>query len=121
MSAAAAVLAAVLAVGWCAPARAEWLYREAPIMGTRCDVELWSDDRAKGEAAIERVFDLFRQFDARMSTFKPASEVSFVNANASHMPVRISAELYDLTATALRYSEITHGAFDITYPSVGHL
>ncbi len=113
--------AAALAAGWCAPARAEWIYRQAPIMGTRCDVELWTDDRAKGEAAIERVFELFRQFDARMSTFKPASEVSFVNANASHMPVHISAELYDLTATALRYSEITHGAFDITYASVGYL
>ena len=90
-------------------------------MGTRCDVELWTDDRAKGEAAIERVFDLFRQFDARMSTFKPTSEVSYVNTHATAAPVHVSAELYDLTATALEYSKLTHGAFDITYASVGHL
>jgi len=116
-----AAAAAAIASCWCAPARAEWIYREAPIMGTRCDVELWTDDHAKGEAAIERVFELFRQFDERMSTFKPTSEVSYVNAHASRGPVHVSAELYDLTATALEYSEITHGAFDVTYASVGHL
>lgn len=110
-----------LTAAFSGPARAEWIYREAPIMGTRCDVELWTDDRAKGEAAIDRVFDLFRRFDARMSTFKPDSEVSYVNAHASAGPVHISAELYDLISTALRYSDITHGAFDITYASVGYL
>lgn len=117
---AAAALAAAAAVGHPAPAHAEWIYREAAIMGTRCDVELWADDRAKADAAIEQVFDLFRQFDARMSTFKPDSEVSYVNAHASHGPVHISAELYELISIALEYSKITHGAFDITYASVGH-
>ena len=115
-----AAAAAIAACG-CAPARAEWIYREAPIMGTRCDVELWTDDHAKGEAAIDRVFELFRQFDERMSTFKPTSEVSYVNAHASQQPVHVSAELYDLTSTAIEYSKITHGAFDITYASVGYL
>jgi FAD:protein FMN transferase len=67
------------------------------------------------------VFELFRQFDERMSTFKPTSEVSYVNTHASQGPVHVSPELYDLTATALEYSEITHGAFDITYASVGYL
>jgi len=118
---AALATAAAIAACWCAPARAEWIYREAPIMGTRCEVELWADDHAKGEVAIDRVFDLFRRFDARRSTFKPTSEVSYVNTHASQAPVRVSAELYDLTKTALEYSVITHGAFDITYASVGYL
>ncbi len=109
------------AAGSLSSARAEWIYREAPIMGTRCDVELWTDDHAKGEAAIDHVFAEFQQFDARMSTFKPDSEVSYVNAHASEHPVKVSAELYDLTATALEYSKITHGTFDITYASVGYL
>ena len=42
MGRAALLLAALLT----APvAQAEWLYREAAIMGTRCTVELWSADR----------------------------------------------------------------------------
>jgi thiamine biosynthesis lipoprotein len=35
--------------------------------------------------------------------------------------VVISQELFDLLQTSLEYSRITHGAFDITYASVGYL
>ena len=104
-----------------APLRAEWIYREAPIMGTRCDVQLWSEDRAKGEAAIEKVFAELRRIDAAMSTYKPESEVSMVNATASEHPVRITQELYDLIQTSLEYSKLTRGTFDVTYASVGYL
>ena len=112
-----ALLAAAVAV----PAHAEWLQREQAIMGTRCVVELWSDDRAKGEAAIEAVFAEFRRIDALMSTYKPESELSQVNADAARAPVRISRELYDLLATSIEYSKLTRGAFDVTYASVGYL
>jgi len=112
-----ALLAAAVAV----PAHAEWLQREQAIMGTRCVVELWSDDRAKGEAAIEAVFAEFRRIDALMSTYKPESELSQVNADAARAPVRISRELYELLATSIEYSKLTRGAFDVTYASVGYL
>ena len=112
-----ALLAAAVAV----PAHAEWLQREQAIMGTRCVVELWSEDRAKGEAAIEAVFAEFRRIDALMSTYKPESELSQVNADAARAPVRISRELYELLATSIEYSKLTRGAFDVTYASVGYL
>lgn len=102
-------------------ARAEWLFRETAIMGTRCAVELWSEDRAAGEAAIESVFAEMRRIDARMSTYKPDSEISRVNDLAAKEAVPISRELYDLLATSIEYSKITRGAFDITYASVGYL
>ena len=102
-------------------AHAEWLYRDAPIMGTRCDVELWADDHAKGEAAIAAVFDEMRRIDNQFSTFKPDSEVSQVNANAAKAPMRISKELFDLIQTSIDYSNLTRGTFDITYASVGYL
>ena len=117
-------LALLIAVCACTPAaqvRAEWIYREAPIMGTRCDVELWSEDHAKGEAAIEKVFAELRRIDDAMSTFKPESEVSMVNDTASKHPVQISQELYDLIQTSLDYSKLTRGTFDVTYASVGYL
>ena len=46
------------------PAAAEWLDRvEDGIMGTRIHVELWADDPAKGQAAIEAVLDEMRRID----------------------------------------------------------
>ena len=44
-----------------------------------------------------------------------------VNALAAKRPVKISQELFELLTTALEYSRITEGAFDITYASVGYM
>jgi thiamine biosynthesis lipoprotein len=115
------LLAAALCVSAWLPAQAEWIYRDAPIMGTRCDVELWSEDRLKGETAISAVFDEMRRIDNEFSTFKPQSEVSLVNARAAQAPMRISKELFDLIATSIEYSKLTRGTFDITYASVGYM
>jgi len=105
-----------------APAQAEWLARSVDgIMGTRIYVEIWTEDRAQGEAAIDAVMDEMRHIDETMSTYKPTSEVSKVNALAATQPVPISRELFDLLGTAAEYSRITHGAFDITYASVGYM
>ncbi len=117
-------LSTILAALLCAasPAHAEWVRRVTDgIMGTRITVEVWADDAAKGNQAIDAVLDEMRHIDETMSTYKPTSEVSQVNAKAADGPMHISKELFDLLTTARQYSEITDGAFDITYASVGYL
>ncbi|MEO7806634.1 MAG: FAD:protein FMN transferase, partial [Steroidobacteraceae bacterium] len=104
-----------------AGARSEWLYRDEAIMGTRCAVELWAEDAKQGAAAIESVFADMRHIDLLMSTYKPDSEISRVNAKAFAHPVPVSRELYDLVTTSIGYSRLSKGVFDITYASVGYL
>ncbi len=120
----------LLKISWClcalvcaaAPAHAEWVRRVTDgIMGTRITVELWAEDPAKAEQAIDAVLAEMRHIDESMSTYKPTSEVSQVNDKAANGPMRISKELFDLLTTAKEYSVITEGAFDITYASVGYL
>jgi thiamine biosynthesis lipoprotein len=116
--------AAFLSVLLClaAPARADWVRRVTDgIMGTRITVELWADDKAKAEQAIDALLDEMRHIDDSMSTYKPTSEVSQVNARAADGPMHISKELFDLLAASREYSILTDGAFDITYASVGYL
>jgi thiamine biosynthesis lipoprotein len=104
------------------PAQAEWITRVTDgIMGTRITVELWSEDKAGAEAAIDAVLDEMRHIDESMSTYKPTSEVSHVNAKAADGPMPISKELFNLLVKAKEYSVITDGAFDITYASVGYM
>jgi FAD:protein FMN transferase len=104
------------------PAHAEWVRRVTDgIMGTRITVELWADDKDKADRAIDAVLDEMRHIDDSMSTYKPTSEVSQVNAKAADGPMPISKELFDLLTTAKEYSVITEGAFDITYASVGYM
>jgi thiamine biosynthesis lipoprotein len=102
-------------------ARADWMTRTEAIMGTRCAVELWSDDPVAGEAAIASVFDDMKRIDHLMSTWKEDTEISLVNREGGKHPVKISQELFSLLQVSVNYSELTHGAFDITYASVGYL
>lgn len=116
------VFCLALALGAAAPAHGEWVRRVTDgIMGTRITVELWSEDRDRAEEAIDAVLGEMRHVDESMSTYKPTSEVSLVNANAAAGPMAITPELFDLLTTAKEYSVLTEGAFDITYASVGFM
>ena len=105
----------------CDRARADWFSAEEAIMGTRVAVELWSDDGPGGQAAITVVMDEMRRIDALMSHYRPESQISRINALAAQQPVTVDPELVHLLKTALAFSELSDGAFDITYASVGHL
>lgn len=108
-----------LAVAPCA--HAAWVDRTAAIMGTRIYVEVWADDAAQGNAAIDAVMAEMRRIDALMSHYKPDSELSQINLRAAAEPVKVDPELFDLIRLSTHFSEITAGAFDITYASVGYL
>ena len=104
-----------------AAASAEWHEREAAIMGTRIAVELWHEDAVQAEAAIDAVIAEMHRIDALMSHYKPESQLSRINRDAATAPVKVDAELAGLIARALEFSELSGGAFDITYASVGYL
>jgi thiamine biosynthesis lipoprotein len=101
--------------------RSGWLKREEAIMGTSIVVELWADERVAGEAAIAAVMDEMRRIDRTMSPFKEDSELSRINREAYAAPVPVSVEMARLIVRAAEFSELSGGAFDITYAAVGHL
>ena len=103
------------------PASAAWLDRHEAIMGTNIDVEIWHDDPAKGNAALDAVMDEMRRIDVLMSHYKPESQLSKINQRGAKEAVVVDKELFDLIKLSLHFSEITEGAFDITYASVGYL
>jgi thiamine biosynthesis lipoprotein len=97
------------------------MQRTEAIMGTRCYVELWADDPVKGNDAIDAVMAELRRIDDLMSHYKPESQLSQINQYANERPVQIDKELFDLIKLSTHFSQITEGAFDITYASVGYL
>jgi thiamine biosynthesis lipoprotein len=104
-----------------APGDAEgWYDREEAIMGTRIAVQAWGP-RTRVLAAIDAVMADMHRTDELMSTYKPASQLSQVNAHAHERPVQVDPDIIDVVATAIEYSRLGGGAFDITYASVGYL
>ncbi len=89
--------------------------------GTRIYVELWDTNATHGEASIDAVMAEMTRIDVLMSHYKPESELSKINQQAADAPVVVDKELFDLIKLSTHYSEITAGAFDITYASVGYL
>jgi thiamine biosynthesis lipoprotein len=114
-------LAVTLLFAFAAAAHADWHAREEAIMGTRIAVEVWHDDPAEATKAIDAVIAEMHRIDALMSTYKPESQLSRVNRDAAAGPVRVDAELARLVARALQFSEMSGGAFDVTYASVGYM
>jgi thiamine biosynthesis lipoprotein len=102
-------------------AHAEWVGDATDLMGTRVSVELWADDGARGLELVAAVMEDYRRIDRAMSTYKPDSEISLVNSRAATEAVPISEELFSLLERSVALSAASHGAFDITYESVGYL
>lgn len=102
-------------------AAGEWFAREEAIMGTAIKVELWATDRVAANAAIDAVMAEMHRIDHAMSPFKPESELSRINRDAGARAVPTSEEMFGLLSRSIEFSDLSGGAFDITYASVGHL
>ena len=101
------------------PVSAQWWQESQAIMGTRVLVELWHPDEAQGRAAVGAVMDEMRRIDREMSPFKASSLLSYMNREAARSPVEITPELFELMWKSVRISELTGGAFDVTFASAG--
>lgn len=87
-------------------------------MGNRFEIsvvaedEAWANDRI-GEAVAE-----IQRIEALLTTFNDHSQTNQINAQAGIAPVRVDREVFELIRRSLRISELTQGAFDITYGSI---
>ncbi len=75
-----------------------------------------------GPLAIHAAFDAaiaeIQRIEALMTTWRPDSEVSKINAAAGSAPVIVSDETFNVIADAVHTSEISEGTFDITFESL---
>ena len=112
----------VAALNLCAQpsALADWQHQQRDIMGTRISVELWHTDAGIAADCSTRVFAEMDRIDALMSSYLETSELSYINENAAIASVDISDELRHLIRRSIYFSEISSGAFDITYASIGY-
>lgn len=90
-------------------------------MGTRIAVQLWAEDPELARLGIDSVIAEMHRVDRLMSTYKPESQLSQVNAHAHERPITVDPDIVDVVAKSFEYSRLSDGLFDVTYASVGHL
>lgn len=100
--------------------QAEWFKESRGIMGTNIDVDLWDTDVIHAKGCIEEVMGEMERINQRMSPYIKTSELYKINQFAAKRPVKISREMYDLINHSFYFSKISHGAFDITFASIGY-
>ncbi len=74
--------------------------------------EKWANDRI--DAGIKEI----QRIEKLLTTFSDDSETNQVNNNAGIKPVVVSRETFELIRRSIMISNITQGAFDITYGSI---
>lgn len=88
------------------------------LMGSRFDITIVAKDSAVAENYIGQVIAEISRIEELISDWKPTSQISEVNKNAGIQPVKVDREVFELTRRALFFSEITDGAFDISFAAM---
>lgn len=88
------------------------------LMGNRFEISVVSDDQETAETMIGKAVDEIRRIEKLLTTFDPASQTNQVNDQAGIAPVKVDREVFDLVARSLKISQLTQGAFDISYGSI---
>ncbi|MDR0473263.1 MAG: FAD:protein FMN transferase [Treponema sp.] len=85
------------------------------MLGTFCTITLFDEGMPE---VYRNVFSRLREIDNRMSARLKGSDVDMINRAAGIEAAAVSGEAFEVIEKAVRYAEISGGAFD---PSVGPL
>lgn len=91
------------------------------LMGTDFEISVVAPTEQIGYINIDEAVSEIKRIEAMISSWDKDSETSAINRNAGIRPVKVSEELFQLIERAKRISEITDGAFDISYASMDNI
>ncbi len=90
-------------------------------MGVRTEIQVFLADEKAGRAAIAAAFAEIRRIEDLLTEWKPNSDVSRLNRAAGKAPVVITAETSQVLARGKEVSEVSGGAFALTWGALASL
>jgi FAD:protein FMN transferase len=93
-------------------------HQSLKLMGNRFQLSATGTSEDWAQDCIEAGIREIRRIENKLTTFSDESETALINKNAGINPVTISRETFDLIERSNKISQVTQGAFDITYGSV---
>lgn len=92
--------------------------RTLKLMGSRFEITVVASSETEGNQFIELAIDEIRRIENLISSWSPDSQTSDINQSAGVKPVKTDPELFKLIERSIRLSEITDGAFDISFAAM---
>lgn len=98
------------------------IYKRAlSMLGSPFEITVVANDSISGEKALDMAVAEVRRVENLISDWKPDTEISAVNRNAGKQAVKVSNEVFELVSRSLKISELTEGAFDVSYASMDRI
>ncbi|RYF85355.1 MAG: FAD:protein FMN transferase [Chitinophagaceae bacterium] len=92
--------------------------RVCKLMGNRFEITVVAHSEKEAEDHIDAAVNEIRRIESVLTTFNEESETAAINRNAGIQPVTVSSEVFELIKRSKRISQLTQGAFDISYGSI---
>ena len=106
-----------LVVSFSSFAQAEYK-KKVSMLGSPFEITVVAKDSIEGNYFIELAISEVKRIENQISDWIPTTQISLVNKNAGIQAVKVDSEVFDLVARAIKISELTDGAFDISYASM---
>jgi len=95
--------------------------RTTLLMGSRWQITIVAKDSLSAEQNIDTCITEITRIENLISDWRPQTQVSQVNSNAGIKPVKVNKEVFELTKRAIHLSQITGGAFDISFAAMDRI
>jgi thiamine biosynthesis lipoprotein len=83
-------------------------------MGSVFELVVLENDSVIAQQHFQKAITEIERIENLISEWRPHTQISHVNQNAGIGPVKVDLEVFELTQRAIKYSQLTDGAFDIS-------
>lgn len=91
------------------------------LMGSRFEITPYAETDSLVNEAIKTAINEVKNTEMIMSEWIPESEISTINKFAGVNPIKVSNELYGIIKRSKKVSELTDGAFDISWAAARNI
>jgi thiamine biosynthesis lipoprotein len=92
--------------------------KKVSMLGSPFEITVVAKDSIEGNYFTDLAISEVKRIENQISDWIPTTPISMVNKNAGIQAVKVDSEIFELVARAIKISEITDGAFDISYASM---
>ena len=100
------------------PHKTQVYKRVLRLMGNRFEISVVDDAEETANQHIDAAVEEIRRIEKLLTTFDTTSQTNQINQYAGEHPVKVDQEVFELIKRSKIISQLTQGAFDITYGSV---
>jgi FAD:protein FMN transferase len=92
--------------------------RTCKLMGNMFSFSIAHEDELWASHCVDLAVAEIKRIESLLTTFKDDSQTNKINREAGSRPVQVDKEVFELINRSLKISNLTQGAFDITYGSI---